>query len=145
MEPHVYYPVPFTTGLWAHRTRKTLFGLCVDNFCVICFSKYDADHVINYLRKHQAVSTDWQGRNYLGLEIDWNYKEVYVDILIPEYVTKALECLQHPEPKRPQYAPHLWTVTAYGKRLHMAPAPYESELINKKSTCCTLISIALLG
>ena len=22
MEPHGYYPFPFTTGLWAHKTRK---------------------------------------------------------------------------------------------------------------------------
>ena len=28
MEPHGYYPVPFTTGLWAHKTRKTKFA-CV--------------------------------------------------------------------------------------------------------------------
>ena len=24
MGPHRYYPVPFTTGLWEHQTRKTL-------------------------------------------------------------------------------------------------------------------------
>ena len=21
MDPHIYYPAPFTTGLWAHKTR----------------------------------------------------------------------------------------------------------------------------
>ena len=34
MDPHGYYPVPFTTGLWAHKTRKTKFCLCVDDFGV---------------------------------------------------------------------------------------------------------------
>ena len=34
MEPHGYYPVPFTTGLWAHKTRRTMFSLCVDDFGV---------------------------------------------------------------------------------------------------------------
>ena len=26
MEPYVYYPLPFTTGLWAHKTRRTKFA-----------------------------------------------------------------------------------------------------------------------
>ena len=26
MEPHGYYPVPFKTGIWAHKTRKTIFS-----------------------------------------------------------------------------------------------------------------------
>ena len=26
MEPHGYYPVPFTTGLWSHKTRKQIFA-----------------------------------------------------------------------------------------------------------------------
>ena len=32
MEPHIYYIFPFTTGLGAHKTRKTKFCLCVDDF-----------------------------------------------------------------------------------------------------------------
>ena len=28
MEPHGYYPVPFTTGLWAHNTRETVVLMC---------------------------------------------------------------------------------------------------------------------
>jgi hypothetical protein len=30
---------------------------------------------------------------------------------------------QHPLPKRPQYAPHNWTVPAYGQRIQYAPLP----------------------
>ena len=74
MEPHGYYPVPFTTGLWAHQTIKTKFCLCVDDFGVKCFSKDDADNLFNSLRKHYAVLTDWEGCNHLGLTIEWNYK-----------------------------------------------------------------------
>ena len=32
LEPHSYYPVPFTTGHWAHKTRKTKFCFYVDDF-----------------------------------------------------------------------------------------------------------------
>ena len=51
-----------------------------------------------------------------------------------DYVRKAMDRLQHLNPKRPQYAPHQWSVPAYGKRLQMAPDPDESDLLKKKST-----------
>jgi len=36
MEPHGYEPVPFTSGIWRHKTRQTKFYLCVDD----CGIKY---------------------------------------------------------------------------------------------------------
>ena len=35
---------------------------------------------------------------------------------MPDYVRKALDRFHHPNPKRPQYAPHRWAVPAYGKK-----------------------------
>ena len=73
-------------------------------------------------------------RNYLGLKIDWNYGKEYVDISMPWYMKNALDRLQHNKPKRPQYAPHRWTVTTYGKILQMAPDSDNGDLLNKKVT-----------
>ena len=42
-----YAPMPPTPGLWKHTSRRTTFTLCVDNFGIQYFSKYDADHLIN--------------------------------------------------------------------------------------------------
>ena len=53
---------------------------------------------------------------------------------MPDYVRKALDRLQHPKPKTPQYAPHRWSVPAYGKRLQMAPYPDKSKLLYKNAT-----------
>ena len=33
---------------------------------------------------------------------------------MPNYVTKALQKIQHPTPRRAQYSPHQWTRTNYG-------------------------------
>ena len=63
----------------------------MDNLDVKHFSKDYADRLIGSLKKHYTILTDWEGRNYLGLTINWNYNRGYVDILIPEYATKALE------------------------------------------------------
>ena len=53
-------------------------------------------------------------------------------ISMPEYVEKALDRLQRPKPKRPQYAPHIWTVPSYGKIPQMALDPDEIYLVDKK-------------
>ena len=47
LEPHSYYPVPFTTGLWAHKTRRTQFFLCVGDFEGKYFTKDDANHLLD--------------------------------------------------------------------------------------------------
>ena len=70
----------------------------------------------------------------LGLTIDWNDSEEYIDILMPGYVKKFLNRLQHPKPKIPKYASHSWSVPAYGKILQMAPDPYKSDIIDKNAT-----------
>ena len=133
MDPHVYYPVLFTTVIWEHNIRRTKLCLCVDDFGVKYFTKYDANHLLDSLKNHYAISTDWEGCNHLGLKIDWNHSKGYVGILMPEYVKKALDRLQHPKPKIPKYAPHLWTILSYGIRLKMTPDPYNSNTLDKKS------------
>jgi hypothetical protein len=42
---------------------------------------------------------------------------------MPGYIKDSLQKFQHPMPKRPQYAPHTWTVPAYGQRIQYAPLP----------------------
>ena len=34
MAPFGYHPVKHTPGLWVHNSKKTLFSLVVENFCV---------------------------------------------------------------------------------------------------------------
>ena len=76
----------------------------------------------------------WEGRNYLSLTTDWNYSKEYVKISMPDYVRKFMDRLQHPKLKRLQYAPHRWSVPAYGKILQMAPDTDERYHLDKKST-----------
>ena len=44
MAPFGYHPVKHTPGLWVHNSKKTLFSLAVDDFCVQYCSTEDADH-----------------------------------------------------------------------------------------------------
>ena len=58
----------------------------MDDFGVKYFNKGDVDHLPESLKKHYTISIYWEGRNYIGLTIYWNYKEEYMYISIPEYV-----------------------------------------------------------
>jgi hypothetical protein len=42
---------------------------------------------------------------------------------MPGYIKDAPHKFQHPMPKRPHYAPHNWTVSAYGQRIQYSPLP----------------------
>ena len=129
---HGYFPIPNSTGLWKHETRPTIFALCVDDFGVKYLSEDDANHLINTLKKYYPISLDKKGTNYCGLTLHWNYREGYVDVDMPDYVTKKLNQYQHPHPNKPQYAPHQWTRPAYGKATQYAPEPDKTELLDSK-------------
>ena len=64
---------------------------------------------------------------------------------MPEYIPKALTRSNHLAPKKPQYAPHMWTTLAYGQRLQMAPDPDSSELLDQKGITFiqTVVGISL--
>ena len=95
------------------QNKKKIKILCVDDFGVKYFSKDDADNLLNSLKNHYAVLIYWEGSNYPVLTIYWYYKSGYVDLLMPDYVTKALECLQNPNPIFVQYP-----ITAKDSRWH---------------------------
>ena len=78
LAPHGYFEVKHTPGLWKHITRNIQFTLVVDDFGVKYTKKADADHLLGILNKEfTAVSTDWEGKLYCGITLEWNYDERY--------------------------------------------------------------------
>jgi hypothetical protein len=58
LAPYGYEPMPFTPGLWRHRTKRTTFVLWVDDFGVKYFSKADAQHLIDAIQAHNDLTID---------------------------------------------------------------------------------------
>ena len=87
---HGYAPIPHTVGLWRHSTRPITFCLCVDDFGIKFENRVDAEHLLSSLRQFYSISTDWSGKNFCGLHLDWHYNEGYVDLSMPGYVDKVL-------------------------------------------------------
>ena len=91
----------------------------------------DANHLMTSIRKHFKCTVDWTGKNYLGLTLDWNYIQRYVDLSMPGYVPRARLKFQHKMPKKPQYSPHPWQQPVYGQRIQYADDPSASPLLDK--------------
>ena len=49
IQKHGYFPDKLAPNIWAHKTRKTKFCLCMDDFGVQYYSKADTDHLISSL------------------------------------------------------------------------------------------------
>ena len=77
--------------MWKYKTRSITFSLCVDDLGVKYFKKDDALHLKSTLEKIYTVKIDWTGGNYLELQLDWHYEDGFVDISMPDYITKLLE------------------------------------------------------
>jgi hypothetical protein len=120
---HGYRQIKFTPGLLRHVTHPIQFTLAVDDFGVHYVVKEHAEHLIDALETDYAVSKDWTGGIYCGITLKWDYENKHVDLSMPGYIKDALHKYQHHITKRPQYAPHNWTVPAYDQSIQYAPFP----------------------
>ena len=128
LEPHGYYPIPGTNGMWIHKTKNIFFCFCVDDFGIKYFDKKDTDHLFNALSQNYKFSINWTGNAYCGLSLGWNYTEDWVDISMPNYIKKALQKFQYTSKKYPQYSPH-----AYTSYTPTQKSSYQHAIIEDKS------------
>ena len=79
--------------------------LCLDDFGIRHWSKDDADHLCNSVRKNRHT-VDKDGNNYCGLTLHWNYPLGYVDHSMHNYMSKSLTGLNYKPKTTPQHSPH---------------------------------------
>jgi hypothetical protein len=120
---HGYHQTKFTPGLWRHVTRPIQFTLVVDDFGVQYLVKEHAKNMIDATETDYTVSKDWWGGLYCGITQKWDYSNKHVNLSMPGCIKDALHKFQHTMSKRPHYAPHNWTVPAYGQHIQYAPLP----------------------
>ncbi len=93
-----YHQKEHTPGLSVHEWQPISFSLVVDDFGIKYVGKEHAKHLIQTLETHYTISQDWEGKTYLGLTLEWDYKNKTVDLSMPGYIEKALQCFQHSAP-----------------------------------------------
>ena len=131
---HGYFPVPGTSGLWTHKTRRTRFCVCVDDFGVKYFTIDDIKHLLHAIGCYYKYTVDWSGNHYCGLTLQWNYDAQYVDVSMPSYIPKALARFNHTPTKFPQLSPHEHVPITYTKRgeQQFAPTPDPTSHLSPK-------------
>ena len=120
LNAHGYHQSKFTPGLWTHDWRPICFTLVVDNFGVKYVGKEHAEHLHNVISERYDVTTDWDGKRYLGLTFDWDYDRREVHLTMPDYIPDALKRFKRERPNKRQPQPHPHIPPNYGAKQQFA-------------------------
>lgn len=119
-----YHQSKFTPGLFKHGTRLIAFCLVVNDFGVKYVGKKHANYLLDTPRQsNYSITVDWEGKQFCGIDLKWDYKNKTVDLSMPGYVAKALQPFEHPPPLTPEDSPCAWTKPNYGAKTRYAPDP----------------------
>ena len=119
-------------GLWKHDWRPIQFTLVVDDFGVKYVGKEHALHLKATLEEHYKVTNDWEGKRYIGITLDWDYKRRQVHLSMPGYVAKALKQFQHQKSTKKQNAPFPCARIIYGAKKQYATQQSQAPPLDKK-------------
>ena len=68
------------------------------------------------LREHYNISSNWNGKRYLGLDLYWDYYNHKVYLPMLGYVAEALTRFRQKHPQKPQDLPYLNIKPTYGTK-----------------------------
>ncbi|KAL7481387.1 hypothetical protein ACHAW6_007070 [Cyclotella cf. meneghiniana] len=131
LNAHGYFQSKLVPGLWHHKQRPIQFSLVVDDFGIKCTSRKHVNHLLTVLQEHYTVTTDWTGKRYIGITLDWDYAKWQVHLSMSGHVTKALKQFHHPKPATPQHVPFPNTPIKYGAKKQYAKPLSTSPPLNK--------------
>ena len=128
---HGYYECARTPGLWRHEWRPVTFVLVVDDFGVKYCGKEHAQHLYAALRETYEVTTDWEGKLFVGIHLDWDYIKRTVTMSMPGYINKALKRFQHKMPNKPEHSPHIAQDKQIGAKIQLTQPQDTSPPLTK--------------
>ena len=73
----------------------------MDNFVIKYVGKEHAQHLMTVLEHHYTISYDWTSKQYLCLDLDWEYDDRKFHLSMLKYVKEALVRFNHSIPRRP--------------------------------------------
>ena len=120
LKPFGYTPSISKPGLWKHKQHPIAFTLVVDNFGIKYVDKAGIQHLLQALQTKYKVTKDWEGTQYIGLIIAWDYNARTCKIAMPGYIKRALQQFKHSKPKKSKDATHCWIKPTYSKLMQFA-------------------------
>ena len=92
----------------------------MENFGIEYDGKDHALHLLNTLEVDYKITTDWEGTQFVGIDLAWNYHVRHANrtcrISMKGYIAKMLLKHGHPIPKKPQLSPYKHREVIYGAK-----------------------------
>ncbi len=76
-------------GFWKHTAKSIQFVLVVNAFGIKYLKQDDLDHLVWLLEKHYDVAVDLDGKEFVKIELDWDYENKRVHLSMAPYLQKA--------------------------------------------------------
>jgi hypothetical protein len=115
-----YYQSQTLSGLWKHKTKAIQFVLVVDDFGIKYINKDDLDHLIRTLEKYYEVAVDFDGKEFVKIELDWDYENKRVHLSMAPYLQKALRQFDNIVPTKRNDSSYPHIETKYGAKQQYA-------------------------
>eukprot|EP00804_Cyclotella_cryptica_P002890 CCRYP_009397-RA/>CCRYP_009397-RA protein AED:0.35 eAED:0.35 QI:0/-1/0/1/-1/1/1/0/410 len=131
LQANGYQQSKINPGFWTHNWRPICFALCVDDFSVKYVGKAHTNHLINTLKGHYEISTDWEGRRYIGLTLHWDYRNGLVRLSMLGYCEKSGQRFHHPKPAKPQHQPYPSAPCTYGSKPQLCATADTASALGK--------------
>ena len=74
LNTHGYWQSKLVPAIWKHDWHPIQFTLVVDDFGVRYVGKEHALHLKASLKEDYKVTTKWDGKLYISITLDWDYK-----------------------------------------------------------------------
>lgn len=94
------------------------------------------EHLLQVLNGHYKWAIDWEGKKYLGMEIDWEYMQKNALVSMLKYVPEALVQFRHKASQMPQHQPYQHVRPTYGETCQYAESQDTSEPLSKEENTC---------
>jgi hypothetical protein len=108
-----------------------MFSLVVDEFGVQYVGHEHAEHLEKFISSKYKMTTDLEGTQYCGVDLDWDYENRTMDLSMPSYVQKSVQRFYHPVPTCPQHSSHAYAMPQYGAKTQFTAPPDLSKPLDK--------------
>jgi hypothetical protein len=119
---HDYHVCPNTPCLFAHATNGVKFTLVVDDFAIKYGDKATVEHLFAAIREEYRLEVDWSASKYIGMTIEYNKKEHWLRLSMPNYVNAALVRFGVVRSGKPTHNATKFDPIVYGQRIQIAEA-----------------------
>ena len=95
----------------------------VDGLGIKYINKDDLDHLIRTLEKYYNVAVDLDGKEFVKIELDWDYENKRVHLSMAPYLQKALRQFDNIVPTKRHASPYPHIEPKYGAKEYDTSAP----------------------